>query len=118
MIYIKHKNENTEFVTTTDYLNSVVDMSEIQSEGFYPVIKDKTHCQPEEGKIECLKFELVDDEWHRSFVLLSPDDESIERTPCSTYRICELFWWIAQHGKATQLDDFLKSQGLYSAAIT
>lgn len=35
-----------------------------------------------------------------------------------TFRVCELFWWAAQHGKASELDALLESQGLYSAAIT
>lgn len=43
----------------------------------------------------------------------APDEPKVR-----VFKVCELFWWIAQKGLAAELDALLESQGMYSAAIT
>lgn len=115
-IYIKDAKGRTDFYALQKSWFDDVDAVTSPAEGYVPmdIVNEKPALR--EGEVLGYHFTMADGRYRREYLAMTEDDARLNKV--HTYRVGDLFWWVAQRGKAQELDALLESQGLYSAAIT
>lgn len=115
-LFMKDYKDRTDFYELQKSWFDHVDVSVVAKDGYVPM--DIIAGKPElkEGELLGYHFTLEDGRYKRVYLAMTAEDPRLAIV--HSYRIGDLFWWVAQKGLADQLDALLKSQGIYTAAIT